>query len=94
MHRKRTIPKQHYSQRCKRNKINKNMPMYFPFRFDEHNTSGENDVQDYHELCGHEVDILKRRTRHLLAQVVRNTSIVANEIDERNISGYVVTNAI
>ena len=68
--------------------------MHFLFEFDEHNTSGENDVQDYHELYGHEVEILERRTRHLFAEVVRNTNIIANKIDEQNVLGHVVTNAI
>ena len=68
--------------------------MHFPFGFDEHNTSGENDVQDCHELCRDEVGLLKRRKRRLSAEVVGNTNIIANKIDEQNVLGHVVTNAI
>ena len=57
--------------------------MHFPFEFDEHNTSGGTDVQDYNEWCSDEVGFLNGRTCHLFAEVVRNTKRIANAIEEK-----------
>ena len=83
MYRKHAIPQQHNWQRCNRSKINDNLLMHFPFEFDEHNTSGGTDVQDYNEWCSDEVGFLNGRTCHLFAEVVRNTKRIANAIEEK-----------